>query len=164
MKRRCSLLAAEANKNCFDSAQSAIWSYPLSQIDKPATILGMSMTKADIVRAFQDTLSSAAIQLTDDGYEVIGKWCRIIRHDTGIWDIWIIATKQKITYLLKKLPTEWEFKVVEGEAWCWVKSAKEIKPYLSCLGIKSKRRVSEATKRKLKERMREVREVTANGC
>jgi len=119
------------------------------------------MTKAEIFRAFDDTLSSAAIQLTDDEYEVVGKWCRIIKHDTGDWDVWLIAPKQKITFLLKKLPREWGFKVVGGEAWCWVKSAKEIKPYLSCLGIKKKRRISEATRAKLKERMREVREVTA---
>jgi len=119
------------------------------------------MSKAEIIRAFENKLSSSAIQLTDDGYEVVGKWCRIIRHDTGDWDIWIITTNQKITYLLKKLPQEWGFRILDGEAWCLVKSTKEIIPYLSCLGIKKKRRISEDTMRKLKERMVEIREVAA---
>ena len=122
------------------------------------------MTKTEIVRAFSDTLSSAAIKFTDDGYEVVGKWCRIMRHDTGEWDLWIVAPKQKLTHILKRLSKKWVYKIVDGEAWCYVKSAKAIIPYLSCLGIKKKRRISAATRRQLKERMREVREVQHNGC
>jgi len=115
------------------------------------------VTKAEIALAFEDTLSSSAIQLTGDGYEVIGKWCRIYRHDNGDWDIWIIASNRKINEILKKLPQDWGFKIVDGEAWCWVKSAKEIVKHLSCLGIKKKKRISDATKEKLQERMAAVR-------
>ena len=119
------------------------------------------VTKAEIISAFEDTLSSSAIQLTDDGYEVIGKWCRIIKHDTGDWDVWLIAPARKINSMVKKLPQEWGFKIVDGEAWCYVNSAKEILNYLSTLGIKRKKRLSEGTRRKLKEGMAAVRNKAA---
>jgi len=121
----------------------------------------MSITKAEIIRAFDDTLSSSAIKITDDGYEVVGKYCQIIRHDDGWWDIWLIGSPRKVNALVKKLPQEWGFKTLDGEAWCWVKSVNEITKYLSCLGIKRKRRISEATRTKLKERMEEIRGVPA---
>ena len=59
--------APRAYKNTSDKTTKA---YHKDKIQKVK-----SSTKAEIIRDFEDTLSSAAIKLTDDGYEVVGKWC-----------------------------------------------------------------------------------------
>ena len=95
------------------------------------------MTKKDLKARFNGLISAASIKQSDDGWEVCGKWCHISPVD-DLWDIWLVASKRKLSHILKGLP--WDFHVVDGEAWVQIKNPLEILPYLRILGIRKKRK------------------------
>jgi len=131
------------------------------------------VTKAEIISAFGDTLSSSAIQLINGEYEVVGKFCRIIIFDDGHIDLWLCnptdmfngLSKKKLNRLVDALEVPVEstfndkttksisFNVLDGEAWLNLDLPDLILKNLKLLGIRKKRELSPIQKQSLVERL-----------
>jgi len=131
------------------------------------------MTKTDLLKTFP-TVSPSAIELIDDEYEIVGKFCRIIMFDDGRIDLWLCnpssmaegLSKRKLNSLVSALEVPVEstfsdkvtkyisFNVLEGEAWVNLELPGLILNNLKLLGIRKKRKLSIAQKQSLVERLR----------
>ena len=114
------------------------------------------MTKQEIFDAFGGQLSKVGIVSRDGAWMLQGKWALIERIGDE-WDIWLCNHKDlytglpelKLTWLIKGIFAQLEAPVtrLDGEAYLRVDSTEKILKLASLLGLKRKRKLSEATKK-----------------
>lgn len=117
------------------------------------------LTKAEIIKLFPD-ISPTAIRMGQDGLEIRGKWA-VVTPMEDYWDVWIHnpsnlskgLTARKVTNMLERISdcVKADFHELTGEAWFRVWGHKQISLIRSVLGIRKKKRVSEATLRNLRK-------------
>jgi hypothetical protein len=117
------------------------------------------MTKSELINLFPD-ISPTAIQIGQDGAEIRGKWAVITPMD-GIWDVWLYNPKdpskglsaRKITNMLRSMEStdKTDLTVLDGEAWFRVSDHRVISEIRHIIGVRKKRRVSDAALANLKK-------------
>ena len=122
------------------------------------------MKRSELTEAFPQ-VSSTAILLIDDEWQLVGKWCRVTYDGDGVWDIWICnpsdipagLSQRKVTSILSriKVPTGTDLHELTGEAWVKIRGRQPILDNLALLGIKKKRVVSGALRASYAERLKE---------
>ena len=92
----------------------------------------------------------------DGQLRILGKWSEIEIVGNMI-DIMLIANEHRITATIKKLPVEWHFKRLNGEAYTQVALDTDLLKYWPALGVRRKRQISPETRQKLIERLANLR-------
>ena len=131
----------------------------------------LEMTKDKIYRAFDGKLSRKAIIERDGEWVIQGKWCIAAPEADGIWDLWLchpqdmaaglgqrkvrntLKTLQK-SILALKTSTGTAFRELTGEAWGKVAGTTLILANTAVLGIRRKRKVSQAQIDRFVQRVR----------
>ncbi len=129
------------------------------------------LNKEGIYCAFGGRISKKAIQLIDDEWRIVGKWCYVTQDDEHVWDIWIcnpadIAAglgQRKVRNMLHALKScvGEPFHELTGEAWGKVRGTQLILNNLAVLGIRKKRTVSEKQRNAMVLRLAEFRKGAA---
>lgn len=129
------------------------------------------MTQSEIYHAFNGRISKKAIQLIDDEWRIVGKWCYVTQDNQTTWDIWICNPadlcqglgQRKVRNILSGLNscTGEAFHELTGEAWGKVRGTEIILRNLDLLGIRKKRVISEQQRKALAERLKSVRQQVA---
>ena len=142
------------------------------------------MNKQELFDAFDGKISKTAIQLLNDEYQIVGKFCRITFLDYGngvyAWDVWICNHKDiakglgqskvhNIVSSLTGIPrnqisldnplVNGPHTVLNGEAVVWVGSTEIILKNLSLLGIRKKTQYSKEQLERMRERARAFNKV-----
>lgn len=111
---------------------------------------------------YGDIISKSAFKVVDGQMRIIGKWCELEIVGDKL-DIMLIGndrkplTERKITNLERKLPTNWHFHRLNGEAYTLVPLKTKLQQHLKLLGIRARKRISEETRQKLTDHLRELR-------
>jgi len=112
------------------------------------------MIKLKIIDAFEDKISSTAIQFRYDEWVFKGKFCIVAPdyEDGGVWDIWICnpddiaagLSQRRVRNIIQALEStgKMEFNELTGEAWGKVSDKNVILGNLKLLGIRKKRVMS----------------------
>ncbi len=129
------------------------------------------MNQTEIYDAFDGRISKTAIQLVDDEWRIVGNWCYVIYDGNNMWDVWICnppclrdglgQRKVKNIICSFKGVVKTPFRELTGEAYTKVQGTDAILNNLGLLGIRKKRQISEAQRKKQAEHLKRVREVTA---
>ena len=112
------------------------------------------MGKSKIIDAFEDKISSTAIQFRYDEWVIKGKFCIVAPDDEDgdVWDIWICnpddiaagLSQRRARNIIQALEStgKMEFNELTGEAWGKVSDKNVILGNLKLLGIRKKRVMS----------------------
>ena len=132
------------------------------------------MTQSEIFSAFGGRISISAIRLLDDGWEIVGKWCRILRIGDR-WDVFvcnpddmysglsqrkvkaIIDGVQKRLREVGKPHKNGVWRVLDGEAYTQALDADQIVETLDLLGVRKARKLSVTQRQAMAKRMRKAR-------
>ncbi len=113
-------------------------------------------------KLFCDHVSSSAFKTIDGEKRIIGKWGQISLLD-DIFDVWLVQpdlsplTEHRITSIEKNLQLNSPLIRLTGEAYFQTRDINMVRKSFPLLGIKKKRQLSEDSKAKLRERIKEFR-------
>ena len=129
------------------------------------------MNQSEIFSAFGGRISLSAIRLLDDGWEVVGKRCRILPIGET-WDVFvcnpddmysglsqrrvkaIISGTEKRLSDVGKPHKNGVWRVLDGEAYTQALDADQIVETLDLLGIRKAKRLPDQQRRALAQRFR----------
>lgn len=127
----------------------------------------MTKTKTELYEVFQGKISKTAICFVDTEYRIVGKFCFIAPVGRGEWGLWLCNPKnlakglstRKLAFLLAQLPQEAAFTKLNGEAYATLQGVDLILNNLNLFGIKKRRRLSEAQRRKAMANLKQSKQV-----
>ena len=125
------------------------------------------MEKQQIFDAFNSKISKTQIVNRDGEFVIQGKFCVIAPEGSG-WDVWICSPddlvnglgERRLTSILTNLEislTKTVFTRLNGEAHTWVRDTSLILSSLKLLGIRKKMEYSEATLKKKRLHLENIR-------
>jgi hypothetical protein len=103
------------------------------------------------IRDFKNEFASSAFRSIDDDSAIVGKYGRIIQLDNGVFDVWFVGPNltplggRRLATIRRNLSQEGTFHELTGEGWIQGRGREFVLTCAPLLGIKRKRRVSEAT-------------------
>lgn len=114
----------------------------------------------NIRQLFSEHISSSAFKKFDGELRVVGKYGYISILDNKVFDIYFGAdnplSEKKLSFILKNIPQELGYTRLNGEAYTQTKDFETVLKLLPLCKVKRKRKLSNATKKILIQRIRLV--------